>query len=1198
MLTTTPTGPVSMDNFKLSDLFKDFHCSNVDDFVFDGVSLSVAEDASLSGIKNIISFSGKLRMDGVLSIFKDYLNSTAMLEITGTIISSSNDSTQKISPQNATLKCEMAFHKEIFRGVTLTQAWFQLDISQKDKNWLIIPKLVGEFDVDHLTDNDVGKMVFEITEANKSLILHASAKNLNSAFGIEKLILESIVVTGQLGDVKSLALSFQFIVGPTVLNFSGSITPDAIGVLVKADSFTLNELGTIYNEISPAGLVLPEFDVDFKNTSIALATADCDVDSVRVPSGFTLITKVTAHGHSFDAEAQISSKGVVFDGSLGAITLGPVSITKTDLEFEIYSKSVQKPAKFEISGQAVIEGITVNCGVYFEKNTDWTTVLYANLAADSFVLSHVFSPAKGSFVDELKFSKVGFIYASSDCVTKNEGLNYSVQQGLQLMGVLEEVPGISSLTGQKHIGLILTAHFGSVTDIAIQIPETRLHLGHSVVCDPFKIQINIAPQPELVLLFGMEVDVPKQSIPLHFDMALSVGALEAKGSVTMKNYWKNPFGITGVKIGPALALQIGIIYEQFVATGIPSEFGMAGGLVIADAVVDMAVSISENPMEEILMGKLESLNPAQLLNFVKDVTHLDIPEIPDFFELKELELYCAPAGGSIGTITYKPGFSFSGDLIIAGKEIEMYTRISDTGIEGGGHIDNLSFGPLVISGEEGKDATVNLELTSAKQSLLIDGSILFLGVQEGVYVDISNKGIAFKFNQNFFGVLTYEIQGESLGTITKPESLDFKLSGEMDNDISNYLKTEVAARLDIALKAAETDINKAKSEVDKAQKAYEAKFIPAQNALTNAQKDADAYLKKLTDNLNREKQKYTAQLTKAQNDVKKAKGAYDASLNKAQHDVNAAQKTYNSGIRTAQNSLNIAQKKYNDGIKTAQNAVNTAERKYNNSIGNAQKSVDNASHKCDKLKRHHYNYGTTLAAYGIAKGVLAAAKKFLEGIKYGADYTAFQSAKLALKTAKTGVNYTAFEAAKGALQTAKTGVNYTAFEAAKKTLEAVRYGGDYTVWQGALQTLSAVKMSGEQAIAKANDAINTIGGSAVYLALEATKKDIEFIEKGTEAVAFEGAKAVLEGAKLGAEGVLKMSEYIAKHAGDVIDIKKVKISGSLKEIEKGNLFDAALDIALLGHLYHWNLDFNVKDVAGFVTAVFKKAMDQLKSITL
>ena len=84
--------------------------------------------------------------------------------------------------------------------------------------------------------------------------------------------------------------------------------------------------------------------------------------------------------------------------------------------------------------------------------------------------------------------------------------------------------------------------------------------------------------------------------------------------------------------------------------------------------------------------------------------------------------------------------------MIAGKEISMYTRISDTAIEGAGHIDAIDFGPLSIRGLKGKDAVVDLELSTSKQSLLIDGAFTFLGIEEGVYVNVSNKGIAFKFD--------------------------------------------------------------------------------------------------------------------------------------------------------------------------------------------------------------------------------------------------------------------------------------------------------------------------------------------------------------------------------------------------------------------------------------------------------------------
>lgn len=1181
-----------LNNFKLSDLFRDFNSRIDNDFIFDDVAIKLSASGSIASSENTVSFSGKLRMDNELTIFKNYLDLDDVILITGRFTTDSKNLSGKIAPKEGVLKCTIPFHKQVFQGVTLTLAWFQLDIKQNETDWTIVPGITGQFDVDHITDKHIGEMQFLITKQTNALVLNATATQLSGCFGIDYLTLTNIQVTGTLDDQESLSLTSDFLVGHTTLQLDGNITANAVGVIAKANSFTLDDLANLYKEGAPTGLQLPEFDVDFNNTSIALASVDTTVNGIAVKGGFTLISDVVAHDITFQTTAFISHLGVTFNETIANITIGPVAISNTQLDFEIYPKTVQKPTKFELRGDAVIEGIHVGCSVYFEKLSTWTTVVSADINATNFRLSNIFSEAKGTFIDSLSFSKLSFMYVSADCTLKTQ----SLKKGLQLIGILEEIPGLTELTGKKHIGLVLTAHFGDTTDIGIAIPETRLNLGHAVVCDPLQIQINITPQPAFMVIFGMDISVPKQDTPLHFDMALKLDALEAEGSVTMKNYWKNPFGIQGLKIGPALAIQLGIIYEQFVSTGIPSEFGFAGGLVIGDTVIDMAVSISENPSEEILMGKLAELDIKDLIAFAGSTFNLAIPEVPDFFELKDLELYCAPSGGMIGTITYQPGFSFSGDVVIAGKEIAMYTLVSGTSIEGSGHIDNLTFGSLSVSGEKGKDATAQLKLSPTEQSLLVDGSITFLGLEEGVSLQVSNKGVAFQFTQNFFDKLTFEVNGQSSGAVDDPTNLDFELSGEMDNDITSYLKNEVRQKIEAAIQETETDIDTSEKKVETAKKAYEAKYAPAKKALDNSQQAADAYLTKLTNNLQHVKATYAKKISNAEASVSDAKSTYDTALNNAQDQVTKAQHTYNNGIRDAQNKVNSAEITYNNGITDAQHKVNSAEATYNNSIGSAQRAVKNASKKCDSLKKYHYNYGTTWVAYKAAKEVLALAQKALEGIKYGADYTAFEVAKAALTAAKTGANYTAFMAAKAALNTAKTGANLVAFNAAKATLAGVKNGGDYTVWQSALKTLSAVKSEGQQAIADASTTLNSIGKSSVYIALATAKAELTAVEKGTAFVTYDTAQTALEVTKVGAKGILELADYVAKHAGDIIDIKKFTFSGSLRKIESGDLFDAELDVSLLGNDHQWEIDLNIKDITGFITAVVKKALNELKQV--
>ncbi|WP_186755911.1 cell envelope integrity protein TolA [Echinicola salinicaeni] len=1184
METLVVTSPTSIsNNFKLSDLFADFNCPDLDDFIFDDVKLSISD--------NKVAFSGKLRMDGILSVFKEYLGTEDSILLSAQIVTTSLNLKEPIKAQKAIFTCTVPFFKEVCQGVSLTKAFFELDLSKSGDTWQIRPQLSGDFDVDSLTDKSTGSLALDVQLSNKTLILNANAQQLKGVFGIENLSLEKVNVHGVLGDKIGFDLKAALIVGNTTFDFAGIISASAVGLVANASKFSLDVLTDLFNEISPAGLGAPDFDISFDNSQLSLANAVCTIDGKSIPLGLALTSQVKVHDYDFQTTANISTNGVVFDGELGDLNFGPVDLKKTDLDFQLYKKSLQKPAKFEIKGEASIEGLNLDCGVYFEKDITFTTVLYAIIDAKSFTFSQIFPSAQGTFINKLSFSKLGFIFASASCKTKNEGFDFDVQEGLQLMGILEEIPGLSDLTGEKHIGLELSAHFGSVTDISIDMPDTRLDLGHSVTCDPMKLQINLLPQPALMAIFGMDISIPNQDTPLHFDMSISLDELEAKGAVTMKNYWKDPFGIHGIKIGPALALQLGIIYEQFVSTGIPSEFGIAGGLVIADTTVDMAVSISENPSEEILSGELDNLTPTQLLNFAAQLANIKVQHIPDFFDIKTLKLYCAPAGGTIGTITYQPGFSFSGDIVIAGEEISIYTRISDTGIEGAGHIDKLDFGPLKISGEKGKDASFSLEISPEKQAATIDGCFSFLGLEEGLFASISDQGISFKFEQDFTSALKFEVMGNSSGKLTEPKTLDFALSGAMDNQITDYLKTTVESKINQALNQTESSIDAAEKKVDTARKAYEAVYNKAEDKLTKAQEAANAELKKLTAALNKAKSDGASSIKAAQQKVNAAKASYDKAMTDAQNAVNAAEKKYDDGIDSAKKSLDAAQRTYNNGIAQAQKSVNAAEKKYNDSIGSAKRAVESAKKKVKSLD-HWYSK----PAYYAAKLALEAAEKVLDGIQYGADYTAFEAAKQALNVAKTGANYTAFQAAKQALNAAKTGVNYTAFESAKATLSAVKNGADYTAWQGALKSLSAAKTASNLAISTASKALNSIGSTEAYIALEAAKTALKVVEAGSEAVAFNEAKAALEAAKLGSEGVLKLSAYIAQHSGDLIDIKSFTFSGSLKEIEKGDFFKADLKLNLLGKPYNFDLDFNVKNVSGFIDQLFTKAFDELKTI--
>ena len=59
--------------------------------------------------------------------------------------------------------------------------------------------------------------------------------------------------------------------------------------------------------------------------------------------------------------------------------------------------------------------------------------------------------------------------------------------------------------------------------------------------------------------------------------------------------------------------------------------------------------------------------------------------------------------------------------------------------------------------------------------------------------------------------------------------------------------------------------------------------------------------------------------------------------------------------------------------------------------------------------------------------------------------------------------------------------------------------------------------------------------------------------------------------------VFHLAAYAAEHAGDLFDLKRVELSGSLQEAKQGKLLATSIEAAVLGHDYRLQLDFDVRD---------------------
>ena len=1206
---------IQKDGFQLGMLFNHFKPPGVDLFIFDDVKVILKSN----GGKSRIIFSGVLRMNStIMKPFQKFTASGDGLLLGGQVELENDESISgKIAARKMTLTSAASFHVPIAEGVVFSGLQLNVDIGQGAgrSGWQITPFLSGKLQLSRLAE-DGQDLACSITYGNGTLHVSGELEQLDLRLGNSgRLTMNDLQANFDIGKSRSIDLSATFTPSKTTFQLAGALTPTYAGWIASASSFTVDDLGLIFEHLTTMRLGMPDFGVTFKDVKLGLSTADGKVGGQELKEGVSIFGSVQVHGHTFTATADVQPDGISFVGASDDLQIGPVTIKKPRLEMQVFSAASGKASRFTVVGSATIEGVLVDCKLFYQRTGGrgpWTPVVYAGLDSSSFRLSRVIPSTKGTFVDSLRFSEAALIYALKTTEVKDPDFGFKAEKGLQLIGDLEGITAIDSLITSKQGGLRLNALFGSQVAISISMPESsRLQLGSSVSCDPFSLKVVLIPSPELQLLFGMNVTVPKQDYPLHFDLMLAMGAIEASGFGTMKGYWADPFGARGLKIGPELALEVGINYAQFATTGTPSKFAFAGGLQLGEVVARMAASISANPIDMILCGELAELTPANLISFANKAAHLSIPAdaVPNFFGLDKLTIYCAPASGSIGSIRFDPGFSFACDLVLFGKRASAYFNLRDQGLIAKGSLDRLEIGPLTIGGRQGEDMLLDLELTMAKQALRIDGEFDFLGSSIGLVVDISNQGIEFEFEQSFLGMVDYTIFGKSSGSLDRPASLDFSLTAEFDNRLTGYLKTMVTENIKQAISAVETDIGKAQKKVDEAKAVYMQQFDHAQGELDKAQKDAARYLQQLQNKVAREKHKYMTGVESARRELTKAKAKYDRAFSEAQTVLEKARSGYDAAMRKAQADVDRAEQEYIRSLNAAKAKVDDAERQYNNNIKIANSELQAARNKLSSLKRERDSAARELkhlpwhkvykGPYLVAKiaslevaivtanSILTACQEVVKSAGI-LGYAALQTAKVALDGVKTGVKYTAFESAKAVLLTTRIEVE-GALNAAKQTLSGVQQGTEYAAWQAAVQALNLAGGAGRAAFTAAECALFD-GQLAMRGAIEAAEGALEAIKAGSAAAAFESAKVVLEGAKQGSSAMLKLAEFAAKHSGDLVDVKRVMLTAQLKAIQRGELFKAEVDAVLFDQSHHWSLKLNVKQVGDFVGEMFKVAL--------
>lgn len=778
------------------------------------------------------------------------------------------------------------------------------------------------------------------------------------------------------------------------------------------DSLGFEGLCTMYQDMFGAPLHLTSHDVELSNLSF-----------VAQPSGLTLTGRVTVEGHtSTDATIAISRHGLEITGNVADVALdGDIVLRSASLNVFVGRQddtTIEGPGtsfRFAIQGTVGVADGEISASMFLDRDSSSKKALWTVTGSfkGAFSLSKITPALRGTFLD-LAVQEATLIASNVDAVAAAGAVvpaAFTVVKGVQVAGTLGPIPALdgalgvsSSAPGTEVIGLTLQAMYSATLgmfEIAIQMPSAHkmsMKAG-TVYSGPISLLVQVSESPTLVLNADFFVKVPNQEKPLQFSGGLAANINEAKLFVELANqWWQNPFGLSPqLKLGPNLALQVGIVYAGPVY---PSEIGVAAGLAVGDVTGSAALSISETPTDELIMLHVENLGIKDLVSFSGLLLQTSLPAPEDFLRFKNLDFYLS-SGTTIGTVVYPPGVSFSCDAILFDHDAAVSCVVSKVQeqIEISGSLQEIDVGPVSISGyEPGTPARLDVQFGAQQQTVAIDGGVNMFGLDARVLVKadiMPNPSFQLQTELDFTAHLTFQLRANmrsgTTGTATGLQRLDFDVDAVFQQDLLDYLATQInnqvlAAKeaiddgeeaaqksLDMAQAQYQAAIDEVQKRVDAAKADYESKLDAAKAALSAEQQRAEQRRQELSEAVDRAMQDFNAAVDTAQRNLRAAKDERARQIQAAEQQVQDAKakadRDIDSHLRDLNNARDNMNRQFGDAIakiQSAKNDVNSLQGQVNdaqNALNNAQRDLDNAPwwNKLPQVSCYFYFSSSTLA---------------------------------------------------------------------------------------------------------------------------------------------------------------------------------------------------------------------------------------------
>ena len=939
----------------------------------------------------------------------------------------------------------------------------------------------------------------------------------------------------------------------------------------------------------------------------------------------------------------LTKDGIAVSGGVGDLKFEHILIKAASFDVFIASRMESHSArasKIAIVGDVSFCGIELKVGLYTENSPErdlfWT--IYGEVEGD--VSTSKLAPELQDTFLDISLDRLVLIASNHDApVGSYKGLQYPVVKGFQFCAAVENIHELEQLMRGSVKGMVLRAmyHSGKFSMSIILPAERTISFSHAVYTGPLEIEVQAGTDIRLLLKAILNVNVDTQPDPLQFTFGLKADMTAASAYAQMLNDWRNPCHLGKRVVIRKRALEFGIVYTTFFATGTPGVIGLAGELQVGSKLAGVAMKVSQNPKEQLLAAQIKDLGVVDLVDFASIIAGQDFPKPENFLHFNNVELYLS-TGTTIGLTEYPPGASFKGDMMLFGKRAQFECTVGSK-VQIFATIEHFSVGPLFVKGAVKPDPLVDIELSKDTQHVLIDGAVEIWGVSGMLHLKVAfypktvfDFSIDLRLSDLFLLKLHANLKGEiDIKDFRSWANADFQVYGLMEQHLIDHIVSQLEHQINVAQEAAKRGFDDVQQNIDAKEAAFKAACqvamdelarrrvewhkvkASADEAFVSVREEATRICRDLQDKVNEAERSFKWLIADKSADLERARADAAAAIQSAEHDVDDAQRDSDRAIFEAQADLQRVMQDFEHSFGSTQRDIESARH----DVENAQREVDELDREIHRLDcciddEPWYNCPPLIAekanlvsaqviataSLQFVRGVLYAAEAVVQGAGYAAAEGAIATASVALDGVRI-VKTEAFDFAKDGLEEIRKAQDVAIQYAIDALHEAEHLSDELQVFDYAKEALKRGEVVALGMVSGAQGAVDGLSHCGEFIALDAAEKGLKFAQDNTSELNLARHAVVVarEAVNIG----LDIGRWAVQHAGQIFDIRKIEFSGSVRSLvhaeEGGPPLTATIEGTVLGEEIRidivWKPGF---DLVRFIKELFAMLWEKIKQL--